>query len=133
MIPAQFVKFVIAGGLAAITNFGSRILLNHVMPYVPAIIVAYFIGMATAFLLNRRFVFQESANTLRQQAFWFVAVNMAAVLQTVLISILLARWIFPYLGMDFHPETVAHGIGVVVPVVTSYLGHKALTFKEHAR
>jgi putative flippase GtrA len=37
---------------------------------------------------------------------------------------------FPAMGMRFHPETLAHAIGVAVPVFTSYFGHKALTFKE---
>ena len=133
MISGQFVKFVIVGGIAAAANFGSRIALSQVMPYVPAIVVAYLIGMATAFLLNRRFVFGQAGTTLKHQAFWFTAVNIAAVLQTVVVSLLFARWIFPAIDMHFHPETIAHGIGVMIPVFTSYLGHKAITFKEHAR
>ncbi|KLB61139.1 membrane protein, partial [Xanthomonas euvesicatoria] len=36
----------------------------------------------------------------------------------------------PYLAIDFHAETLAHGIGVAVPVVTSYIGHKYLSFSQ---
>lgn len=132
MISARFVKFVVAGGVAAIANFCSRLLLSEFIPYVPAIVIAYGIGMLTAFLLNRLFVFRGSANTLQQQATWFIAVNLLAVLQTVLISLLLARIVFPSIGMAFHAETVAHAVGVVVPVFTSYMGHKMLTFRGHA-
>ncbi len=40
----RFVKFLFAGGIAAVANFGSRIGLSHWIAYVPAIIVAYVIG-----------------------------------------------------------------------------------------
>lgn len=125
----RFALFVLAGGIAAAANFGSRMGFSLVMPYVPAIVIAYLIGMATAFALNRAFVFTTATNSVRHQAFWFVAVNVAALLQTVAFSLLFARLIFPWMGMSFHPETVAHAIGVVVPVFTSYLGHKHLSFR----
>lgn len=126
----RFALFVIAGGLAAVANFGSRILLGEVMPYAASIVVAYCIGMATAFALNRLFVFTAATNPMQQQVTWFVLVNIAAVLQTLLISLLFARLVFPWIGMDFHPETAAHAIGVVVPVFSSYIGHKHLTFRD---
>lgn len=125
----RFVRFLAAGGIAALANFLSRIALSEVMAYVPAIVLAYGIGMLTAFLLNRAFVFTAADNSLSQQLKWFVLVNLLAVLQTVLISLLFARWLFPLAGMDFHPETIAHAIGVAVPVITSYLGHRKWTFR----
>jgi putative flippase GtrA len=129
MISVQFVKFVVAGGVAAVVNFGSRILLSRWMAYVPAIVVAYCIGMLTAFIINKLFVFQESEGKLHHQASWFVAVNIAAVLQTVVISVAFAEYLFPYFGMGWHREAVAHAIGLAVPVFTSYVGHKYLTFR----
>lgn len=130
MISKQAFLFLLAGGIAALANFGSRILLSHAMPYPAAIVVAYCIGMATAFLLNRAFVFTQSTNSLSKQASWFVIINLIAVLQTLLVSLLLARWLFSTVGMNFHPETIAHAIGVIVPVFTSYIGHKTLTFRK---
>ncbi len=125
----RFVLFLAAGGTAAAVNFLSRIALSEVMPYVPAIVLAYGLGMLTAFVLNRAFVFTGASNPMAQQVKWFVAVNLFAVLQTVVISLAFARWLFPLVGMDFHPETIAHAIGVVVPVFTSYVGHKRLSFR----
>lgn len=130
MISPRFIRFLLAGGLAALANFGSRILLSTVFPYVVAIILAYGIGMVTAFILVRLFVFERSDNPLHQQAFWFTLVNFAAVLQTIAISLFFARLIFPGLGFKWHVETVAHGIGVIFPVFTSYLGHKHLSFRR---
>ncbi|HBK44979.1 MAG TPA: hypothetical protein DDZ67_00800 [Xanthomonadaceae bacterium] len=131
MISRRFALFVLAGGLAAGVNFGSRILLSRVMPYVPAIAAAYCLGMLTAFVLNRLFVFRTTSNALPSQVGWFMLVNAAALAQTVLISLLLARWLFPAIDFDFHPETMAHALGVAVPVITSYLGHKKFTFRNH--
>lgn len=124
------VAFVIVGGIAAAANIGSRIVLNHWMPYVAAIVVAYIIGMIVAFVLNRLFVFTRTVNPLHHQAFWFVVVNLAAVLQTVAVSLLLAGIVFPHVGLRWHPETVAHAIGVGIPVITSFIGHKHLSFRN---
>ncbi len=130
MISNRFVGFVLVGGVAAIANFASRVALGTVMPYVPSIVLAYCIGMLTAFVLNRMFVFRDAGNQIHHQAMWFVIVNLAAVGQTLLVSVLLARWVFPSIGMTFHPESVAHAVGVVVPVFSSYIGHRRLTFRS---
>lgn len=126
----QFLYFVLTGGVAAIVNISSRIVLNHWMTYVVAIAVAYVIGMLTAFVLNRLFVFKETVNPLHHQAFWFIMVNLAAVLQTLLVSLGLAHLLFPAIGFHWHPDTVAHAFGVAFPVLTSYLGHKHLSFRS---
>ena len=128
---SRFVRFLAAGGIAAVANFCSRIALSEVLPYAVSIVLAYCIGMATAFALNRLFVFSESSNPLSSQVKWFVLVNLAAVAQTLLLSLLFARVVFPYVGMAFHPETIAHAIGVIVPVLTSYIGHRKLSFRVH--
>lgn len=128
MISRRFVLFLAAGGFAAAVNFGSRLLLSRWLDYAAAICIAYGLGMATAFALNRAFVFEAGSGPLRRQLGWFVAVNAAAVLQTLAISLLLARVVLPRLGIDAHAETIAHAIGIAVPVVTSYLGHKYLSF-----
>lgn len=126
----QFILFLVAGGAAAVVNFGSRIVLSLWMHFIPAIVIAYLIGMLTAFVLNRLFVFEGAINTLRNQATWFTLVNLAAVLQTLVISLLLADHLLPAMGVRAHAETIAHGIGVLVPVATSYLGHKHLSFRK---
>lgn len=125
----RFVKFVMVSGVAAVANVGSRIVFGLWMGYVPSILLAFCVGLSTAFVLNRRFVFRETVNPLHHQAFWFIVVNLAAVLQTLLVSLLLARWFFPTINFHWHTETVAHAFGVAVPVITSFLGHKHLSFR----
>lgn len=126
----QFALFVIAGGVAACVNFFSRILLSHWLTYSGAIVVAYLLGMVTAFVLNRLLVFKQVSHSMRHQVFWFTMVNLAAVLQTLAISLLLAEWLFPRAGFSWHPETVAHAFGVAIPVGTSFVGHKYLSFRS---
>jgi putative flippase GtrA len=124
----QFVKFLVAGGIAAAANFGSRIILSHWLQYVVAIIIAYCIGMVTAFALNRAFVFKQPARSLKHQMSWFILVNLAALLQTIAFSVLLADYVFPMLNIFKHAEMIAHAFGIIIPVVTSYLGHKHFSF-----
>lgn len=130
MVRKQFMHFLMASGCAAVVNIGSRIVWNHWMPYSAAIVAAYICGMLTAFTLNRLFVFRETVNPLHHQAFWFTVVNLAAVVQTLIVSLVLARWLFPTIGFHRHVDTVAHIIGVGVPVITSFIGHKHLTFRK---
>ena len=126
----QFVTFLLAGGLAAGVNFGSRIALGHWMRYVPSILIAYLLGIVTAFTLNKTFVFKQANNRLRHQVLWFIVINLAALVQTILISLLVARWLLPLLRVDFLNETIGHAVGVMVPVITSYIGHKRLSFRS---
>lgn len=125
----QFLVFLLTGGLAAAVNFGSRILYNQWMGFSAAIVLAYITGMITAFVLAKVFVFRDSQRSLHQSALYFVLVNGVAVLQTWAISLLLADWLLPALGIRQYVHELAHAAGVVVPVFTSYLGHKHLSFK----
>jgi putative flippase GtrA len=126
----QFVTFVVAGGLAAAVNVGVRSLLGLWLDYGPSIVLAYIAGMITAFVLNRMFVFSNTSNRLHRQVAWFTAINLIAVLQTLVVSFLFAKYIFPAIGFRWHAELIGHTIGVVIPVVTSYLGHKHLSFRQ---
>jgi putative flippase GtrA len=122
-------RFLLAGGVAAALNFGSRILLSLILPYPVAVTLAYFFGMAAAFALNRRYVFTGSTNPLHQQALWFVTVNLVALLQTLAVSVLLADFILPRAGLTWHADEIAHAVGIVTPILTSYLGHRRFTFR----
>jgi putative flippase GtrA len=124
----RFVLFVLAGGTAALINILSRIALNWIMPYEAAIVVAYLCGMTTAYLLNKHFVFAASGRGIASEYVRFALVNLAAVAQVWIVSVGLARLVFPAIGFAWHAETVAHVIGVAVPVFTSYVGHKHFSF-----
>jgi len=134
-VKAEFLRFVVVGGVAAAANIGARAFFSMFMGYVPAITCAFFIGLSVAFIANRVWVFQASGKHWAEEAALFTAVNLLGLVQTLAISWALARLVFPWIGMTYHPETIAHAIGVLTPIVTSYLGHKYVTFrkKHHVR
>ncbi|WP_250465441.1 GtrA family protein [Caballeronia sp. GAFFF2] len=125
----EFLIFLLTGGFAAAVNWGSRIVYNIWMPYSAAIVVAYVTGMITAFILAKLFVFTSSSQSTGRSVFFFVLVNFVAVLQTWGVSVALAYYFFPSIGLHWHDRDIAHLIGVVVPVFTSYLGHKRFSFR----
>lgn len=127
---AEFFRFVVVGALAALANIGSRMLFGLWLPYLPSIVLAFLVGLSTAFLLNRSWVFARSGKHWINEASWFTLVNLLGLAQTVCISLLLARYVLPALGQVSLVETTAHAVGVVVPIATSYLGHKYLSFGQ---
>ncbi|HRD95617.1 MAG TPA: GtrA family protein [Rubrivivax sp.] len=129
MSPPRFIRYLAAGIIAAAVNLAARAVLSLWLPFEVAVVLAYAAGMATAFLLMRRFAFGPGARGLASQMSGFVAVNALAVLQTLVVSSLLLRFGLPALGVTHHAELIAHAIGVAVPVVTSYFGHQKWSFR----
>jgi putative flippase GtrA len=126
---SQFLVFLITGGIAASVNFGSRILYDIYLDFSFAIVLAYLTGMVTAFVLAKKFVFTKSNHKLHKSVMFFSLVNLVAVVQTWLISMGLAYYLFPYFGLVDYVFELSHAVGIVVPVFTSYLGHKYFSFK----
>lgn len=124
----RFLRFVLTGGFAAVVNVASRWLFSFVMLYELAVCFAYLVGMLTAFALSRSFVFKRSSAPALQQLGRFTLVNAAAFCQVWLISVSLARFFFPFMGLTWHAETIAHIIGVSSPVITSYFAHRRYSF-----
>lgn len=129
MISRQFLAFLLTGGTAAAVNFCSRLLYSLWFDFSTAVILAYITGMITAFVLAKLFVFTESSQSTHRSAFFFILVNLVAVAQTWLISLGLAHYVFPAMGITLFANEIAHAVGIIVPVFTSYLGHKRWSFK----
>jgi len=125
----RFIKFIIVGGIAAALNFLSRILFSQFVSFRLAVILAYLVGMITAFILAKRFVFEESQQSTHKQFYYFTLVNGLAIIQIWVVSVGLAEYIFPAINFTFFREEVAHLIGITIPVFTSYIGHKKLSFR----
>lgn len=145
----QFVFFVLCSGFAATVNFSSRIIYNQWLNFSWSVVAAFITGLITAFVLNKLFVFKESQQSVHRSAFFFLLVNLFALLQTWAISMGLAYYVLPYWNItqaiydifslveltspkldDIQVnKAVAHAIGVIAPVFTSYLAHKRWSFR----
>jgi putative flippase GtrA len=126
----RFARFLIVGIVAAAINILSRILISHFVRFEVAVALAFPIALTFAFSMSRLFVFGASERAVWDEYLRFFLVNLAALAQVWLLSIGLARWIFPAVGWTFHAELLAHAIGVCSPVLTSYYAHKLFTFRQ---
>lgn len=126
---AQFIKFLLCGGLAAGLNWASRFLFSLWMPFEYAVVAAFFVGLSSGYILMRLYVFETKQASVVLQVSKYVVINMLALVQTLLISVLLLHWALPSMGVINHADAIAHLVGVLTPVVTSYFGHKRWSFR----
>ncbi|MFK7992509.1 MAG: GtrA family protein [Granulosicoccus sp.] len=124
----RFIRFLVAGGVAASLNFGSRFVFSMFMDFEFAIVCSYLVGMASGFIFFKLLVFGPTDNSVQTQISAYTVVNMIALLQTWVVALLMAKALVPMLGVE-KGEALAHLCGIVVPAITSYFGHKYLTFK----
>lgn len=129
VVSSQFLRYLAAGGVAAAANYFSRFAFSVWFSFETAVVLAFFVGLTTGFVLMRQFVFGGAGKPVAPQAAKYVMVNLIALLLTVGVSSLLARWLLPALGVDRQVEAIAHAFGVAVPVLTSYFGHRVATFR----
>ena len=133
LMQSRFARFVLTGGCAAAVNLLSRYFLSELMPFRSAVVVAYLFGMVTAWVLSRLFVFEATGRHWSAELLRFGIVNMVSATQVWIISVGLAEWLFPRIGYSFHLEETAHLIGVMLPVFTSYAGHRYFSFAPHKK
>lgn len=126
----EFLQFLLVGGSAAAINFISRIGFSEFFSYRVSIILAYLVGMVVAFTLFKRFVFAKSDKHYIEEVKGFVIVNILGILQVWIISVSLAEYLFPYLNYQFHEKEIAHFIGLAIPAISSYFGHKYFSFSN---
>jgi putative flippase GtrA len=125
----QFIRFTIVGGIAAFLHWGSRIIFNYFVSYPTALVLAYGIGIITALILNKVYVFPLSSKSLRWEIFFFVIVNLIAFPFVWSIAYVLSEFLFPEIGFYFYPRAVAHGIAIFFPLFINFLAHKYVTFR----
>ena len=136
--PSQYFSL----GIAAFFGVGiyTYTLLSEALPWAPfplllfaagisSSILAFFVGLTTAFLLNRAFVFVgERATSWHTEALRFAIVNLFGLLLTLGVSLLVLRYLKSAAGDVRTAEAIAHFAGIAATVVGSYIAHKFWTF-----
>lgn len=125
---ARFGKFLVAGGVGAAANFGSRFVFSVWLSFPVAVALAFGVGMLTAFVLMRQFVFDAHHKPAVPQAIKFIGVNLVGLALTLLISVFGAKLLAPYMSVAL-AQAIAHAVGVAFPAITSYVGHRFATFR----
>lgn len=123
-------RFLITGGIAAGVNVAMRWVFGIFMVFEAAVAAAYLVAMAVAFVLSRLFVFDRNDTRALVQFTRFALVNLVSLIIVWSVSVGLFRVLFPWIGMTWHPETVAHLIGVMTPAFVAYFLHKNYTFRN---
>lgn len=126
-------RFVLAGGIAAVLNWVAGRVLAPIFGLDAAVVMGYCVGMITAFLLNRAYVFEKSGRPAGQEFFRFALVNAVSVVIVWAVTSLLARVIFPSLAFRWNSEAIAHAIGILSPIIPSFLMHRAFSFARMRR
>jgi putative flippase GtrA len=125
----QFVGFLAVGCTAASINWASRYAMSTWVPFYWAVLLAYLIGMFTAFVLNRIFVFPTSSVPIRAQVSRFVIINIAFI-PLVWGGALLLVDLLELLGARTHVEEVAHAIALSLPMLVTFLLYKFFAFSN---
>ena len=123
-------RFLALGGVAAGVNLVARWVLQPLLDFELAVAAAYVCGMIVAYNLFRVFVFGASGRSVASEAWRFTLVNLVSLVLVWLISVGLARYVFPALRFTWRADDIAHFIGVLSPALTSWIGHKRYTFKS---
>ena len=89
--------------------------------------------MVISFLLQRKYVFKTTTKSYKKSFAAFSLVNLVALLQVWVISLLIKFWLVNFISSVSLVEFIAHCFGVGVPAFTSYFGHKYITFGDKLR
>lgn len=125
----QFAGFLVVGGIAALLHWLVRILLSLVMPFSWAVVFAYGVGMAVAFLLNSYFVFPASDKPVASQARDFFVINLCF-FPVVWLVALQVNGLLVARGIVEFSEEIAHAFAISIPVLATFLLYKFFAFRE---
>jgi len=79
----RFFRFCVVGSTVAVVDFGSVWLLSHFLRPLVAVSIAYFIGVACHFLLNKFWVFQCRRSDYFRQLMQYLTVVVSSWLTTI--------------------------------------------------
>lgn len=125
----QAAGFIAVGLFAGAANILARIGLSTWFNYQIAVALAFPIALSIAYVANRQFVFDGDKQASVGEFSRFALVNIIALAQVWVISVGLARFVFPAIGFTWCADTVAHAIGVGSPILTSFFAYKLFVFR----
>lgn len=130
----QFLRFVLANSLAALTNIITRLTSSLIMLDTWAVAAGFCAGMLTSYVLCRRYVFQSIRRASLSEILRFTGINLIALVITWCVYYsCLKLFTALHLGSASNQavRTSAHTLGVVAPVLFSFVAQKSFTFRQN--
>lgn len=129
----QFVKFLLAGGTAAVFNFISFIFIRQYLPRIISIVLAFVIGTFVSFILNKIFTFKAKDEKTLIQSVKFAFVAIAGYLLAIAVSVVLTC-LYNLIGITvLTPEKVEgiiHLMTIGIITLYNFLAMKYFSFKK---
>jgi len=128
------VRFLLAGGSAALLNWLVRFPLSQVMPYPIAVLAALAVGMAYGFVIYRQWAFVSSGTrSMLAEIRDFLLVNAGGAAVTLAVAVA-ADWSLTSLSVPATlSEAAAHALGIAAGALVNYLGHRHITFRPQEK
>ncbi len=126
----QFIKFFAVGLTAAIIHWISRIIINLYFSFNLSVLLAYFFGILSAYILNRIYVFPNSNKPMYEQIYKFLIINLSFLPIVWFCSIFIYSLLLK-ISISFYPEAIAHGIAVSLPMLITFILYKFLAFADY--
>ena len=128
----EIIVYLIVGGLTTVISWGAKFLFNiifyagtahptSVQNFILSV-VNWVAGVAAAYPMNRRWVFQSKNPHILAEASGFVASRVATLLLDIVVMQILVR-----LGMNLYVATV---ISAVLVIIGNYVFSKLLVFRK---
>ena len=126
----RFLRFLAAAGASVPVNLGARVVFSDWMRFEFAVLLSHVVGMLTAYTLTRLFVFEASGRSVGSELMRFAVVNVFSAAVTWCVSVGLVYLVFPSVHFAYHPQLVAHVIGLGAASITSFVGHSRFSFRR---
>ena len=127
----QFLTFIFVGVTAASVNWTSRYVMATWISFSLAVPLAYCVGMATAFILNKKLVFPKSDIPVDVQVRRFVIINLSF-LPVVWAGSLIFSTALKAMGIKEYSDEIGHAASLALPMLATFLLYKFVAFKVRA-
>ncbi len=133
---AQFLKFLLVGGTAALANFFSGWIIRQLYPSVITeitVVIGFTVGSIISFIFNKIYTFNANDEHTGVQAAKFVVVAVTAALLAGGISWLVLM-LYDGFSMTFVDEKTAkeasHVIAIAITTIYNFVAMKYFSFKK---
>jgi putative flippase GtrA len=134
----EFVRFLVAGGIAASANLagaGGYRLLLHATPgcFEASVAFGFSLGTLLSFVLNKFVTFRANSGNTWAQLGLFLLISVVSIAMSTLVAHLLFRCLTACPGLASNPhlaEALAHALTIGVMVVVNYAMMRHIAFRS---